>query len=289
MALFGRKDDFGYDAHDGGDADSRRRLGLAVIALVAVVAAGLVIDLAFRGPAQPSPQATGADGSAGEAQETGPSGGQGGDAAAMAATAGDGSSQASDADGSDGADEVTLSGITFSGASHLSSLDPGVQTSLGRAVRVWLDARGRSDVDAAELTRDAESSTTGATVWVTADGTDAVVSIADSWAVEDDEGTVTLSMTDEKVVKDPTPVDVTDEAALEAVIGSDAASSLDAALDAWAAENGVDVTGATVSPSSAAPGADGTSIDFRVDLASGSPVMATYDTTAQQFSFSVAQ
>lgn len=282
MALFGRKDDFGYDAHDGGDADSRRRLGLAVIALVAVVVAGLVIDLAFRGPAQPTPQATETEGTAGEAQEQGPSDGQGGDAA----TAGDGSGQASDADGTD---EVTLSGITFSGASHLSSLDPGVQTSLGRAVRVWLDARGRSDVDAAELTRDAESSTTGATAWVTADGTDAVVSIADSWAVEDDEGTVTLSMTDEQIVKDPTPVEVTDEAALEAVIGSDAASSLDAALDAWAAENGVDVTGATVSPSSAASGADGTSIDFRVDLASGSPVMATYDTTAQQFSFSVTQ
>lgn len=97
MALFGRKDDFGYDAHDGGDADSRRRLGLAVIALVAVVAAGLVIDLAFRGPAQPTPQATGAEGTAGEAQEQGPSGGQGGDAA----TAGDGSGQASDADGTD--------------------------------------------------------------------------------------------------------------------------------------------------------------------------------------------
>lgn len=288
MALFGRKDDFGYDAHDGGDADSRRRLGLAVVALVAVMVAGLVIDLAFRGPAQSPSQAPEAGDAASEAQAPAASDGQDGDADATATTDG-ASDQATEADAADGTDEVTLSGITFSGASHLSSLDPDVQTSLGRAVRVWLDARGKTDVDAAELTRDADSSTTGATVWVTADGTDAVVSITDSWAVADDEGTVTLSMTDEQIVKDPTPVEVTDEAALEAVIGSDAASSLDAALDAWAAENGVDVTGATVSPSSAAPGADGTSIDFRVDLASGSPVMATYDTTAQQFSFSVAQ
>ena len=288
MALFGRKDDFGYDAHDGGDADSRRRLGLAVVALVAVVVAGLGIGLAFRGPAQSPSQAPEAGDTASEAQAPTASDGQDGDADATATTDG-ASDQATEADAADGTDEVTLSGITFSGASHLSSLDPDVQTSLGRAVRVWLDARGKTDVDAAELTRDADSSTTGATVWVTADGTDAVVSITDSWAVADDEGTVTLSMTDEQVVKDPTPVEVTDEAALEAVIGSDAASSLDAALDAWAAENGVDVTGATVSPSSAAPGADGTSIDFRVDLASGSPVMATYDTTAQQFSFSVAQ
>lgn len=288
MALFGRKDDFGYDAHDGGDADSRRRLGLAVVALVAVVVAGLVIDLAFRGPAQSPSQAPEAGDAASEAQAPAASDGQDGDADATATTDG-ASDQATEADAADGTDEVTLSGITFSGASHLSSLDPDVQTSLGRAVRVWLDARGKTDVDAAELTRDADSSTTGATVWVTAGGTDAVVSITDSWAVADDEGTVTLSMTDEQIVKDPTPVEVTDEAALEAVIGSDAASSLDAALDAWAAENGVDVTGATVSPSSAAPGADGTSIDFRVDLASGSPVMATYDTTAQQFSFSVAQ
>lgn len=288
MALFGRKDDFGYDAHDGGDADSRRRLGLAVVALVAVVVAGLVIDLAFRGHAQSPSQAPEAGDAASEAQAPAASDGQDGDTDATATTDG-ASDQATEADAADGTDEVTLSGITFSGASHLSSLDSDVQTSLGRAVRVWLDARGKTDVDAAELTRDADSSTTGATVWVTAAGTDAVVSITDSWAVADDEGTVTLSMTDEQIVKDPTPVEVTDEAALEAVIGSDAASSLDAALDAWAAENGVDVTGATVSPSSAAPGADGTSIDFRVDLASGSPVMATYDTTAQQFSFSVAQ
>lgn len=281
MALFGRRDDI----HDGGDADSRRRLGLAVLALVAVLVASIVVDVAFKGPGQ---------GSATQPAETSSADAQGGvergAEAGQPVSDGAGDEGATPATyGSGDADEVILSGIAFSGASHLSALDSETQTDLGRAVRVWLDARGKGDAKSVELTRDAKSSTTGATAWLTADGTDAMVSLSDSWAVEDDEGTVTVSMTDQKLVQDPTPVSASDAAGLEAVVGADAASALGPALSAWASESGVDVAGATVSPSSAAPGADGTSIDFRVDLPSGGPVMATYDTTAQQFSFTLAQ
>lgn len=258
--------------------DGRSKAMLAVAVIVATIVIGIVVDVALgrNGTQEPAPV---------ESQET--------------ETASEPAREDSDADEADqegdsvdsaGADSIRLSGITLTHASRLSGISGSTRASLARALAMWAASEGIS-LDEADVTGDATEDQQGAKASLEAGGKSLELTFdGTAWTVYDGTSYVTVSATESEGAPSaaavPVPVAIDDADALARLVGTDAAGKLPAAWSDFAAANGIDAAGATVTGGYPTP--DATQILFTVTDSSGTAHQGTYATDSGEISITDA-
>lgn len=258
--------------------DGRGKAVLAVAVIVATLVIGIVVDVALgRNGAQESAPV--------ESQET-----ETVSEPARGETSPGEDAQEDDSGDGEVADSTRLSGITFTHASRLSGLSGTTRTSLARALAMWAASEGVS-LDEADVTDDATEDQQGAKASLEAGGKSLELTYdGTAWTVYDGTSYVTISTTESEgapsAAAAPAPVAIDDADALARLVGTDAAGKLPGAWSDFAAANGIDAAGATVTGGYPTP--DATQILFTVTDSSGTAHQGTYATGSGEISITDA-
>ena len=155
---------------------------------------------------------------------------------------------------------------------------------------MWAASEGVS-LDEADVTGDATEDQQGAKASLEAGGKSLELTFdGTAWTVYDGTSYVTVSATESEGAPSaaavPVPVAIDDADALARLVGTDAAGKLPAAWSDFAAANGIDAAGATVTGGYPTP--DATQILFTVTDSSGTAHQGTYATDSGEISITDA-